>query len=946
MVKYRQGVKTAMNRLFVIMCAAVAAVSFAEEPPLPARPADRVTPEAKELLKECHRAGRAWKPHTDHICFFPRAQVKYTLHNAYLHRWYERPLYADSGFRSLPAPADGGFREAEWAKTVEMVKWGLMDGLAAVPTQRGREAIVPSSERSDAPLTILWELPYATAADKGIGPWLVAAEKALASPSAFRIDGKVVLTRYPPVWPEELDKMEEFRRILKERFGDKFIVMSYGWFGPRGKVPRDGPVDAAAVERMRECVRAFLRKTDGYLYCGYGQVYAKRYDSTYFRRFVVPVVRSVMAEPEFAGRKYLGLNLHGGHENTYQFSYSIDSTGTRYLREALECAEALRPDFAVCCEWDEQNENTFFRPVVSSGHVIQRIFRHYVNRFARRPQEVLPGDDTTLPNLSLSYRKSLVAGEPLEIEVLNIPDGTFAGKRFRVSVALRDLEGRVVKEFPAQELDVRVCEAAWFNAFASELAKHRVLSPELKVEADGYSRTFSDGFWPIEIRALRNADHKWVRQPLRDIAWGVRGSLEIVSRNADGTCDVRFSASSPDPFASVEIMDGFDTAYAHAGGAQSENFRDDGRVRVRIAVQGAAATGKEYLEQRYFRPKSGKIPFDFGQGMTGVVSVADVAREGAVGYPGKRGTCVVATRWPPTADVPPACGGTEAAGTVRIDPLGDASVFRLRVVDSKHRVWCSRAVSPFVPSGKTRRISVFERDADFASSFEVDAAAAPDLVYVPPSGSGAVLKSNGGRDTWGLLGGGASLVTGTGRGESSYGYVPRGHLTADLPGIDDTAPTVGEDASGRRYMEFGNCRFGNLPKPAVPSFSGFRLSMEVFPEDDSREQGLLCADMSGVRLTLGRGLVPVVVLACGNDMVYRHFKNTEARGPALRKGEWNRVVVVFDQKSVQVLVDGKGGEKVPKSGYQWNQGHSVLGAFADGKGFFAGRIGEIRIEPL
>ena len=285
-------------------------------------------------------------------------------------------------------------------------------------------------------------------------------------------------------------------------------------------------------------------------------------------------------------------------------------------------------------------------------------------------------------------------------------------------------------------------------------------------------------------------------------------------------------------------------------------------------------------------------------------------------------------------------------GTVRIDPLGDASVFRLRVVDAKHRVWCSRAVSCFVPSGKMRRISVFERDADFVSSLEVDAAAALDLVYVPPFGSGAVLKSGGGRDTWGLLGGGASLVTGIGRGESDYGYVLRNQLTVDMPGIDDTAPIVGVDFSGRRYMEFGKCRFGNLPKPAVPSFSGFRLSMEVFPEDDTRDQGLLCADMSGVCLKLEKGLVPVVVLACGNDVVYRHFRDTEVRGPVLRKGEWNLVEVVFDQKSVQVFVDGKGGEKVSKSGYQWNQGHSAIGAFANGTGFFAGRIGEIRISPL
>ena len=50
--------------------------------------------------------------------------------------------------------------------------------------------------------------------------------------------------------------------------------MAYGMFGEPGDLPRRGPVDAAALDRVREHVRTFLRKTDGYLYCGFGQVYA------------------------------------------------------------------------------------------------------------------------------------------------------------------------------------------------------------------------------------------------------------------------------------------------------------------------------------------------------------------------------------------------------------------------------------------------------------------------------------------------------------------------------------------------------------------------------------------------------------------------------------------------------------------------------------------------
>ena len=922
---------------------------WAVEPPAWSNPCKRPTPEAERLLAELAKAGEAWRPHTDHIHFFPRAQLKYSLTGRYLHAWYERPLYHNSAWRQMPA-ADGGFPEPAWAKTVEMVHWGLMDGLAAVPTQPGRQAIVPSSERADAPLTVLWELPYylngGTEASEGrrMKAWIDHAEKALASPRAFRMDGKVVLSAYPPIGPDQLEPFVELRRILRERFGDKFIVMPYGWFELRGDYPRGGPIGVEAIEKFRAHVREFLRRTDGYFYCGYGQVYAKRYDAGYFRDIVVPVVRSVMAEPEFAGRKYLGLNLHGGHENTYHFAYSMDSTGTRYLRESLECAGLLRPDFTVCCEWDEQNENTFFRPIVSSGHVIQRIFRHYVNRFAGRAQTALPGDDTSIPNLALTYRKALVPGEPIEIEVLNIPDGTFAGKTFTVSVTLRDIDGKTVKTFPPQKLSADVCAAARFDAFASTFADARALSPELTVETENFRRVFSRGFWPLAIRTLRNADHKWVRQPLRDMAWGAEGELSLAERLSDGTCVLALRAASPKPFVSVEVMDGPDTVYMHGEKAATYNPKD-ASVRVRIASQGTAASSRRYVERFYQRAPKSTIGFDFGDGLTGRVSVAEVAQKGAVGYAGPGGRAVVASRWHSVADLPPPCGGTNVEVRVRVDPLGPSSVFCLRIVDADHRVWCSPPLSCTVLTGRQRRYHVFERDAETVSEVVADEALVPDLVYSPPAAGDIILRTSTGRDTWGLLGGGAPLITGLGGAELRCGNVFIDILKPGIPGVEDTTPLSRTDAAGRRYLEFGACRFAHLVMPTVPTFAGFELTIDVFPEDDTREQGIVCANKTGIRLKLEKGLVPKASFAFGPDIVHRHFQDTNVRGPALRKGAWNRVRVAFDQRTAQVFTNGQGGPVRECRGYQWNQGYSVMGADVKPDQFFVGRLGELRIVP-
>ena len=57
---------------------------WAAEPPAWSNPCKRPTPEAERLLAELAKAGEAWRPHTDHIHFFPRAQLKYSLTGRYL----------------------------------------------------------------------------------------------------------------------------------------------------------------------------------------------------------------------------------------------------------------------------------------------------------------------------------------------------------------------------------------------------------------------------------------------------------------------------------------------------------------------------------------------------------------------------------------------------------------------------------------------------------------------------------------------------------------------------------------------------------------------------------------------------------------------------------------------------------------------------------------------
>ena len=147
--------------------------------------------------------------------------------------------------------------------------------------------------------SILVELPYGYH-DGAIDKYVEVAEKALNMPNAYRIDGKVVLTRYPKVLEKDLDKAEAFRKALDAKFGkDRFIVIYYvGAFD--GNLP-DGPMTPEALLHAREHLRRVLRKTDGIFMADWSVYWPRRYGAAFERDVVTPLLQAVLTEPEFSG---------------------------------------------------------------------------------------------------------------------------------------------------------------------------------------------------------------------------------------------------------------------------------------------------------------------------------------------------------------------------------------------------------------------------------------------------------------------------------------------------------------------------------------------------------------------------------------------------------------------------------------------------------------------
>lgn len=886
---------------------------------------------------------------------FLRTQLKYGLERTdYIHAWYERPLYQDSTFAERAPNQKGLINDLSWRKQVEMCRMMKCDGFGVLLGTAGREAIIGASVRPGCETTVLVEL---TGADQAAGMerCLELAGKALAMPNAFRLDGRVVLTRYPSITverPKELDFWPEFRKALDARYGaDRFVLMPYVTFTrSRDHELRGTP---AADERTRENIRGILRRTDGLYYTlGEEMFTRRRYERPDIHDdVVVPLVRGVLAEPEFRGRKYLGMGIRQGHENDYRWCYGIDSTGTKLLRDSMASVARMKPDFVLCPEWDEQNENTHFRPLVSDGYVTARTMRYWADVLAGRTPDMFPGDDPSVPNLIVSYRKSLIAGEPIEVEVVHVPDGTAKGRELTVAFGWKTPDGRTIRRYPPRTLSTSRMDEARFVTPSVELAgAHHVLLPELKVTSpDGSCRTFGAGMWPMALEANRSLDFKWAKHALRDLSRGVTGSISVGPALADGTREVRGRVRGTGKFRSIEVLDNFETVYMH----DPRQPRKTGIVPLRVGVQGCVGTEKSAPLDGFIRvagqerrfaaleigPKLEQCRFDVPEpvaetaaveiSLAGLVErsvpVREVLSRGVVSLALPKGITLAVAHDLSTPSIPPPCGTNAAEFVFRFRPMDRASVIRLRTVGEDYRTWVSPApVDLFEPSGRTVSFHVAARtDEAEVSLLTVDAArcAEPSWTFDPP---GTVFRPEGHFGMPAVVGGSVAIVNGYGWGGNVYG---------------NAIPTAKAPPPHPRG-------YATLPLQTVPMFAGFELVARVRPDDVTVPAAIFSSGVHGLSLEQTKDGVRAW-LSTGNRhyLPYRQRRSgIELRGPALRKGEWNDVRVFSDKTESWVEVNGVRGDVSDVRGWQFGPLIGGLGVTPGKADYFPGEIRSLSVR--
>jgi hypothetical protein len=555
-----------------LVSAVLFAVALSAILPQPNARADSA--QMRQLVPDSNRARK-----TDHTFIFSRSQLKYGLErDDYLNRWIDQPLFVDPKLRGDATQRQANYFPSFQRIQQNFVDYGL-DGMAFFPETSGRSIAYEYSQRSARPdFKLLTEFtPNDGAPSKSD-----VAKMALDNPASLRFNGKLVITSYSA----ESKSPEYWQNVfveLKKQYGDQFIFLpSLGRFAG---VPitewvkkfNDNSVSAENVTAIKDDLRKWARATDGLYFAGISSVRTddRRFDEDFYRDFVVRLFKSVLAEPEFTG-KYFALQAMVGHENPTRVGYTFDSNGTKTLRQSLATALEAQPEIIVIPEWDEQNENTSLRPTVYNGTSSMRLLRYFTGAQKSKKPAPLPGDDVSIPNLILSFRKVLVLGEKIEIELLNVPDSATGSTPFTARLALIDLNGQTVYSSPTFTFQGDELQEQRAVLPSETLANDKVLRPRLEIENNGRTQTFEDGLHYLDLRATWNWDSKWVKQPLRDL---LRPSQASFKANApQSTPDlnnartISASFATNEPLAYVEVLDNDNIVYiAPPKGESKEN---------------------------------------------------------------------------------------------------------------------------------------------------------------------------------------------------------------------------------------------------------------------------------------------------------------------------------------------------------------------------------------
>lgn len=870
-------------------------------------------------------------------------------------RWTDGPLTVD---RSLTY-AEGRYNQAQvddFATTIRQIAgYGCLDGLTYNADRRHFHQYIAEYVRKGTLPAGFSAVPnYQFVNGLEDEPHFAAA---ITNAAALRIGGKTLITSYRTDRHKPADLKAKLD-WLRKKYGDKFLfiasVMPFSqtvWNDFRMK---EGRVPEAERARVKDKLREYLRVADGlgcelYNHCAINPVDGERTLDAGLFADCVQAYRELLDEPEFAGKKLFTVNVGPGHANSYTFGNRNSSNGTRTLRRSIETALKFRPDILLFFEWDEWNENTSVKPTLWNSFSAMRILRAERALSEKRPNEPVTGDDPSVPNLVLSFRKTLVLGEIARYEVLAVPDTATKGL-YEVSLAVKDETGRTVKTFGRRSLAATQLKDVRFD-FPSELAGNAyALVPELTVKWNGRSYVYSDGLPFTELRATTTWDRKWVSMPLRDLAANATCGLESLDGAESGKVRVRASASLPAGIDRLEVLDGGEIV-SSLPGDPAEDFRDDARHVVfscwntlgiytkknaQISVSGVTEaewlvgtnrtsglsrtvtaqslyTPDTYLRLRRDEAERAKVTLTWPESGSLEIPVAPVLAFGIYALNGPtNGLLFAVRRYAKQPYFMSPVGRPSAETTVDVRPDLPVAVLGAHAIAADGKICRSKPVVVGRRSGEKTKVRVYSVAMKRPVEIDVDRERVPVLRYdITPRATGTAVLSQFGRAFDASLGAPPSRATLRNRGCSSFAHcsiISEG--SRKLPCWAPQVVPVGQVRPGLRFDGTGT--YFALPHGALPQNAAYRLSFDFKPVGTGVGMEVFSCGTSKIWSNLGRLFVDKDGTLSGAYVSQWDYKDTSLKSAGkVLPDAWNSVEVICDVASFELILNGRSSGKVP-----------------------------------
>ena len=856
-----------------------------------------------------------------------------------LYRYTDQPLFVDP---DLPEDEPSTtfetrrhrywgewFSQADWNRAEELGKGFGLDGHAFFPRPH-RARYWDAMERS--PIRGFLEVPIAhnySNDGSDLSQWFT---QAVRSSRGYRFNGKTLILSYRFEYanpPERLKmKLDRMRREVGDSF--MFVCDLSSLYNPDEALAR-GRLSDETIAKYKEKVRSYLRVCDGIIIgdgfsCMRFEGKSRVFFSSLYEQ-LVKLLSETVEEPEFKGRKLLGLSAVLQHENPARQFWTANEDGLHTLTESLRIVCAAKPDIILMPEWDELNENTCIGPTLANSMSVRRILNYYLAKLKGKDLQPLDDEDGARPNLIISYRRSVSPGERLIVDVLNVPDGSRTGN-LSVSLQIADCRGNIIHTGSKQSIDESELRHLRFPVDSIALSKAtRAANVRVFWQHDSGKRGIIDnGLHCIELAPANGYCLKEVHQPIRELAEingevamnesgrihgelncreSIRyayvcgnGQIQRIIGNPESPC-TRFTEDSSNAVFMIsgirpEMIDRGSFEYRVSDPHFAEWLDRRGvHTGCVFKTDWLATIGDPYfLRIPRSEASNATLEIDFGNIFRGKIPLGIAFERGTYALGGSNGVQFAVNRMRRQSRYPSPANQHSITLNHTVDADRASMVYHVQVVTVSGKIWRSR---PFVCEPESESVPMIVGDAISGSVRQISLpkCRVPEiqLDFAPETGTW-VPTTDGMRRFSTILGGQFSLATLWNRNSAGGFDYPEG-IKPDWKAI--TVPNRIQESDGSWALEFdGIDDFMLFPWETIPQNSGYRITFRILPRDLSGTTALF-ESKNNFTMCLDEGTIQIK--AAGVRMC--------STGLRLNSDRWNSVTVVHSGNALTVKANNQ-----------------------------------------